>query len=311
MMLKSTFVLLLAAAASAQLTSKLTEITGFGPNPRNVSMYIYVPANLAPNAPILVSPHWCHGTAQNVFDYRPWASLGDQFGFISIYPNTSNPDQCWDVSSKQSLSHNGGGDALGIVSMIKWTLEKYHADKDRVFVTGTSSGAMMTNVLIGSYPDVFAAGSAWAGVAFGCFAGDGYDVWSDACATGKIIKTGREWAAIVKSAFPGYRGFRPKMQVLHGSLDNVLYPQNLQEEIKQWTNVLGVGKNPTQISNNTPIAGWTRSRYGHKFEAYEAAGVDHNIPTDDSTVNVVIDFFDLKCQGPKCFSRRSKTAGDY
>lgn len=74
-----------------------------------------------------------------VFDYRPWASLGDEYGFISIYPNAStlNTDQCWDVSSQQSLTHNGGGDALGIVSMVRWTLEKYHADKDRVFVTGT------------------------------------------------------------------------------------------------------------------------------------------------------------------------------
>ncbi|KAF2851963.1 carbohydrate esterase family 1 protein [Plenodomus tracheiphilus IPT5] len=307
-MLGSALTFFFAAAATAQqLTSNLTEIIDFGPNPRNVSMFIYVPANLPPNPPILVSPHWCHGTAQNVFDYRPWASLGDQYGFISIYPNTSNVDQCWDVSSKQSLTHNGGGDALGIVSMVKWTLKKYHADKDRVFVTGTSSGAMMTNVLIGSYPDVFAAGSAWAGVAFGCFAGDGYDVWSDACATGKIIKTGREWASLVKTAFPGYKGVRPKMQVLHGSIDNVLYPQNLQEEIKQWTSVLGVSERPTQISNNTPIAGWTRSRYGERFEAYEATGVDHNIPTDDRTVGVVIDFFDLKCRGPKCFSRRSKT----
>ncbi|KAH9882593.1 hypothetical protein J1614_000829 [Plenodomus biglobosus] len=307
-MLRSALILVLAAAAAAsaqQLTSKLTEITDFGPNPRNVSMYIYVPANLPANPPVLVAPHWCHGTAQNVFEYRPWASFGDQYGFISIYPNTSNSDQCWDVSSKESLTHNGGGDALGIVSMVKWTLNKYNADKDRVFVVGTSSGAMMTNVLVGSYPDVFAAGSAWAGVAFGCFAGDGYGVWSDACATGKIMKTGREWAALVKSAFPGYKGFRPKMQVLHGSVDNVLYPQNLQEEIKQWTSVFGVSEAPTQVTNDTPIAGWTRSRYGDKFEAYEAAGVDHDIPTNDNTVGVVVDFFDLKCQGPNCFSRRT------
>lgn len=91
--------------------------------------------------------HSSLGTAQQVFDYRPWASLGDEYGFISIYPNAStlNTDQCWDVSSQESLTHNGGGDALGIVSMVRWTLEKYHADKDRVFVTGTSSGAMMTN----------------------------------------------------------------------------------------------------------------------------------------------------------------------
>jgi poly(3-hydroxybutyrate) depolymerase len=133
-------VLLLAASVSAQLTSKLTQITDFGPNPRNVSMYIYVPAKLQPNPPILVSPHWCHGTAENVFAYRSWASAGDKYGFITIYPDSPNKaDQCWDVSSKESLTHNGGGDALGIVSMVRWTLEEYDGDRDRVFVSGTSS----------------------------------------------------------------------------------------------------------------------------------------------------------------------------
>lgn len=311
-MLQSTFVLFLTAVASAQqLTSKLTQVKNFGPNPRNVTMYIYVPANLPPNPPILVSPHWCHGTAQNVFDYRPWASLGDQYGFISIYPNSSNPDQCWDVSSKQSLTHNGGGDALGIVSMVKWTLQNYRADKDRIFVTGTSSGAMMSSVLVGSYPDLFAAGSAWAGVPFGCYAGDGYDVWSDACATGQIIKTGPEWAALIKNAYLGYKGFRPKFQTLHGSIDNVLNPQNLQEQIKQWTTILGVGQTPTNTTLNTPVAGWTRYRYGDKFEAYSAAGVDHNIPTDVDTVDTVIDFFELRCKGPRCFSRKSYKGTGY
>jgi acetylxylan esterase len=299
--------LFLAATVSAQLTSKLTQISDFGPNPRNVSMYIYVPANLPPNPPILVSPHWCHGTAQQVFEYRSWASAGDKYGFITIYPDSPNRvDQCWDVSSKESLTHDGGGDALGIVSMVRWTLNKYHGDKDRVFVSGTSSGAMMTNVLIGSYPDVFAAGSAWAGVAFGCFAGDGFDVWNDACATGKSIKTGPEWAAMVKSAYPGYSGFRPKLQTLHGTLDNVLYPQNLKEQIKQWTSVLGVSETPTSTTKDTPLSGWTRYRYSDKFEAYEAAGVDHNIPNQD---NMMIDYFDLRCQKSNttsCYSRTSK-----
>lgn len=303
-MFRSTLTLLLAAVASAQqLSSTLTQVTNFGPNPRNVSMYIYVPANLPPNPPILVSPHWCHGTAQQVFEYRSWAAQGDKYGFITIYPNTSNlADQCWDVSSKESLTHNGGGDALGIASMVRWTLKKYRADKDRVFVTGTSSGAMMTNVLIGSYPDLFTAGSAWAGVAFGCFAGPGFDVWSEACANGKIIKNGTEWASLVKNAYPGYKGFRPKFQTFHGSADNIIYPQNLKEQIKQWTSVFGVSETPTEVTENTPLAGWTRSRYGKKFEAYEAAGVDHNIPNQD---DVVIDFFDLRCRGPRCYSRRS------
>jgi acetylxylan esterase len=298
--------LLLTAIASAQLTSKLTRITDFGPNPRNVTMYIYVPANLPSNAPILVSPHWCHGTAQQVFEGRSWASAGDRYGFITIYPDSPNKaDQCWDVSSKESLTHDGGGDALGIVSMVRWTLDKYNGDKNRVFVSGTSSGAMMTNVLLGSYPDVFAAGSAWAGVPFGCFAGDGFGVWNDACATGRIIKNGTEWAAIVKKAYSGYDGFRPKVQTFHGTVDNVLYPQNLEEQIKQWTSVFGVSKVPTSTTHDTPLAGWTRYRYGDKFEAYQAEGVDHNIPNQD---DLVIDYFDLRCQKSttsNCYSRDS------
>lgn len=305
MLLKSLGLMLAAAHAAHTLTSNLTQVFDFGPNPRNVTGHIYVPANLPKGAPILVAPHWCHGTAQDVFNGRSWASAGDQYGFISIYPDTPNAaDQCWDVSSKQSLTHNGGGDALGVVSLVKYVIKKYDADASRVFVTGTSSGAMMTNVLLGSYPDVFAAGSAWAGVAFGCFAGDGYGVWSDACATGKIIKTGSEWAKIVKSAYPGYNGFRPKLQVLHGTNDTILYPQNLQEEIKEWTSVFGISDKPTEVTPNTPLSGWTRYRYGRtgKFEAYSAAGVDHNIPNQD---DMVLDYFDLKCKGKKCYSRRS------
>jgi len=305
--------LTLAAPILAQtLTSTLKQINDFGPNPRNVSMYIYVPAKLPPNPPILVVPHWCHGTAQDAFRGRPYAALGDTYGFISIYPNSPNAaDQCWDVSSPQSLTHEGGGDALGIVSMVRWALETYGGDKERVFVTGTSSGAMMTNVLLGSYPDVFAAGSAWAGVPFGCFAGTGYGEWSDACATGKIIKNGSEWASLVHAAYPEYKGFRPKFQTFHGTADTVLYPQNLKEQIKQWTAVFGISETPTQTKADTPLTGWTRYRYGTKgeFEAYEAQGVTHDIKNQ---ADVVMEWFDLKCRsgnGTVCFSRRSGVGG--
>ncbi|KAF1918715.1 Alpha/Beta hydrolase protein [Ampelomyces quisqualis] len=304
--LSLTTLLLAAAITSAQLTSKLTQITSFGPNPRNVSMYIYVPAKLAPSPPILVAPHWCHGTAQQVFEYRSWASAGDKYGFITIYPDSPNKaDQCWDVSSEESLTHNGGGDALGIVSMVRWAIKKHSADPTRVFVSGTSSGAMMTNVLLGSYPDVFAAGSAWAGVPFGCFAGSGFDVWSDACATGKIVRNGSDWARLVRAAFPAYTGFRPKFQTLHGTADTVLYPQNMVEQVKQWTSVFGVSETPTEVKEDTPLKGWTRRRYGGKFEAYEALGVTHDIPNQD---DLVLEYFDLKCRkgnGTRCYSRLS------
>ena len=154
------------------------------------------------------------GSAQSAYTGDPYPSLADQYGFIILYPDSPNTvDKCWDVSSRQTLTHNGGGDSLGIVSATKYVMQKYAVDTKRVFATGTSSGAMMTNVLLGSYPDLFAAGSVWAGVAFGCFAGDGYDVWNGDCATGQVIKSGAKWKAIVQAAYPGYNGWRPKMQV--------------------------------------------------------------------------------------------------
>lgn len=146
----------IASAASLQL------VTNFGANPTNVSMYIYVPDNLAAKPPVLLFPHWCHGDAQAAYAGSQYASLADTYGFVVIYPDSPNTaDKCWDVSSANTLTHNGGGDSLGIVSMAKYALEKYKGDPNRVFVTGVSSGAMMTNVLIGAYPDLFAAGSVY------------------------------------------------------------------------------------------------------------------------------------------------------
>lgn len=179
-----------------------------------------------------------------------------------IFPDSPNTaDKCWDLSSNATLTHNGGGDSLGIVSMVRYVLANYNADVDRVFSMGVSSGAMMTNLLLGAYPDVFAAGSAWAGVPYGCYAdpAGGVDVWSNTCATGANIKSGAQWAALVSNAYPGYTGYRPKMQTFHGSVDVTVYPQNLQEQIKQWTAVLGLPSSPVTTLLDTPNSGWSES----------------------------------------------------
>lgn len=158
----------------------------------------------------------------------------------------------------------------------------------------------MTEVLIGAYPDVFAAGSAWAGVPFGCFAGDGYDVWSDACATGQVTHTGAEWAAIVDAAYPGYGdGWRPKLQIFHGTVDQVLNYTDYGEAVKQWTTVLGLGEDPTSVTADVPKTGWTKSVYGNDwFEATSAANVTHDIGTNET---VVLAWFDLTCTTDDCF----------
>lgn len=51
--------------------------------------------------------------------------------------------------------HNGGGDSLGVISAVRWTISNFNANTSRVYAVGTSSGAMMTNVLIGAYPGLY------------------------------------------------------------------------------------------------------------------------------------------------------------
>lgn len=76
--------------------------------------------------------------------------------------------------------------------MVKYTIQKYGADTSNIFVTGSSSSGMMTNALAATDPDLFAAGSAYSGVAAGCLAGSpgASPISADpTCANGNVRKT--------------------------------------------------------------------------------------------------------------------------
>ena len=107
-------------------------------------MFIYVPTKLAAKPPIIVAIHYCGGTAQAYFSGSPYAQLADEYGFIVVYPQSPYSGTCWDVSSKSALTHDGGGDSNSIANMVTYTLQTYGGDSTKVFVTGSSSGAMMT-----------------------------------------------------------------------------------------------------------------------------------------------------------------------
>jgi len=122
----------------------LTQVSGFGANSSGAKMYIYVPSKLAEKPAVIVAIHYCTGTAQAYYSGSPYAQLADQKGFIVIYPESPYSGTCWDVSSKASLTHNGGGNSNSIANMVTYTLNKYNGDASKVFVTGSSSGGMMT-----------------------------------------------------------------------------------------------------------------------------------------------------------------------
>jgi acetylxylan esterase len=289
--------LTVAQPASA---ASLTEVTNFGTNPSNLRMYLYVPDRVATRPAVLVAVHYCTGSGPAFYSGTEFASLADRYGFIVIYPSATRSGSCFDVSSPQALRHDGGSDPVGIVSMVRYVLQRNNADPNRVFVTGLSSGAMMTNVLLGDYPDVFKAGAAFAGVPFGCFATTDGSMWNSQCANGQITKTPQQWGDLVRGAFPGYTGARPRMQLWHGTADDTLRYPNFNEEIKQWTNVLGVSQTPTLT--DSPQATWTRTRYGGSgtmapVEAISVQNGPHNVLVGGMAARAIA-FFGLDTGGP-------------
>lgn len=293
----ATTALALAPPASA---ATLTEVTNFGTNPTNLRMHLYVPDRVTTRPAVLVAVHYCTGSGPAFFSGTQFASLADQFGFIVIYPSATRSGSCFDVSTAGALTHNGNSDPVGIVSMVRWVLQNRNGDPNRVYVTGASSGGMMTNVLLGDYPDVFKAGAAFMGVPFACFRTDDPSMWNNACANGQVIHTPQEWGTLVRNAFPGFTGARPRMQVWHGTADTTLRFPNFGEEIKQWTNVLGVSQTPS--FTDMPQSGWTRTRYGGTgtmapVEAISIANVGHSLPLSGQAL-MAIQFFGLNNPPP-------------
>jgi poly(hydroxyalkanoate) depolymerase family esterase len=281
--------------------NELIEVTDFGANPTDLDMHLYVPDDVAKHPEILVAMHYCTGTGPAMFAGTDYASLADVYGFVVIYPTATREGHCFDVSSPAALTHGGGSDPAGIVSMVEYVQDVYGADRQRVYATGISSGAMMTSVLLGAYPDVFAAGSVMSGVPYGCFATTDGSEWNSRCATGQVDLTRAQWADLVASAYPEYRGKRPRVQLWHGSEDETLSFVNFREGVEQWTGVLGTRRTPAVVDR--PRTGWTREAYTNRsgrvlVEAYTLHGAPHAVAlTEPWLEQLTVEFLGLTQQG--------------
>src|SRR5690606_2594809 len=106
---------------------------------------------------------------------------------------------------------------------------------------------------------------------------------NSACANGNITRTPQQWVDLVRKAYPGYSGPRPRVQLWHGTADDTLRYPNFNEAIKQWTNVHGVSQTP--VTTDSPQSGATRTRYGSSgeqplVEAISLQGTGHNLPVN-------------------------------
>lgn len=258
----------------------LTQVNDFGSNPSGAKMFTYVPSNLQESPGVLLVIHHCQGTAQSMFQSTPYRGFADQSGaFMIVYPESPYSGTCWDVSSDATLSRDGGANSEAIATMTKWAIEEYGANPEKVFMMGASSGAMMTNIMAATYPDLFNAAVVYSGVPHSCFYTGTVNGWNSDCANGLVDKSPDEWAQEVFDSYPNYDGARPRMRIYHGDADDILAPENYRETIEQWSGVFGYdANNPVSESPNDPQSGMTTRVYGDHLEGVLAAGVGHGFP---------------------------------
>jgi feruloyl esterase len=262
--------LLLTAAALLALggtasAASLVEVPDFGSNPGGLTMYVYRPQGLPPSAPAVVLMHGCRGKAAGLDISTGWRKYADLHRFLLILPQTpvapgTQAPRCFSWSDAR-----GQGDAASIASMVAHVKATDGIDPHRVFATGFSSGGGMTNAMLATYPELFAAGAPVAGLPYQCSS-------LETCTADVILR-----------ANPGYAGPRPRVQIWHGTADKVV-PIIAADGIRnQWVGVLGTGTAPAsteQLRGQTTKYSFVNSA-GHVLVTdYRLDGMEHRIPIE-------------------------------
>ncbi|MFF2750265.1 PHB depolymerase family esterase [Kitasatospora sp. NPDC058048] len=277
-----------ASSVAAAASGSFQQVTGFGTNPGNLAMYTYTPAGLPGNAPLVVALHGCVQSATDYYRNSGWTKFADQYGFAVVFPQTSSVNNSLSCFSwfDASRAARGVGEARSVVEMVAKAESLYGSDTHRVFVTGLSAGGGMAADLLADYPDVFAGGAIDSGLPAHCAT---TQAAASGCQNSDQGLTPAQWGDKVRAAYPGYTGPWPRVAVWQGTADTVVRPVNAAELRDQWTNVQGLGRQPTGTrslpggtiqelyadANGRPaVAVFTISGMGHGLAVDPGSGAD-------------------------------------
>ncbi|MEU8617749.1 PHB depolymerase family esterase [Streptomyces sp. NPDC048623] len=273
---------LVAAGGPQASAASLTQVTGFGTNPGNLSMYAYKPDALPSGAPLVVALHGCTQSASDYHTHSGWQKFADAYGFALVYPQTSsanNSNSCFNWFEPGDTAR-GQGEALSIKQMVDKAVAQYGSDPARVFITGLSAGAGMTADMLAAYPDVFAGGAIDSGLPAYC-ANSVSTAYT--CMYSPPDKTPAQWGALVRSAAPAGTTSWPRVAIWQGTSDTTVQPANATELRDQWTDVWGIGQTPSRtetLGGGTTLSVYEDGAGRPAVEVYSISGMAHGLAVD-------------------------------
>lgn len=186
----------------------------------SLSYKLYVPATVRGRRLSLVM--MLHGCTQDPDDFAQGTQmngLADRNGLIVVYPQQSrsaNAHGCWNWFDGRH-QRRGAGEPAVLAALAAQIAGEHGIDRDHTFVAGLSAGGAMSEVLVSTYPDVFAAAGIHSGLPYGAAA----DLVSALGAMkGHSLRT---------TALDGDVGPDVRKIVFHGDADTTVHASNAQK----------------------------------------------------------------------------------
>ncbi|MEV6977765.1 PHB depolymerase family esterase [Kitasatospora sp. NPDC093806] len=271
--------LLAPATGASAAAGTLQQVTGFGSNPGNLTMYAYAPTGLPSGAPLVVALHGCVQTADDYYRHSGWPELADRYGFAVVFPQTGPANNALSCFSWFDAAEDarGVGEAASVVQMVAKAGALFGSDQRRVYVTGLSAGGGMAADLLADYPDVFAGGAVDSGLPAHCATTRSA---ASSCQNDDQRLSPAQWAEKVRRAYPGYAGPWPRVAIWQGGADTTVRPVNAAELRDQWTEVWGIGRTPAgtrSLPGGTTETTYTDAAGRPAVALYEVAGMGHGL----------------------------------
>jgi poly(hydroxyalkanoate) depolymerase family esterase len=175
-----------------------------------------------------------HGCSQNPNDFAAGTEMNqiaDQYKFLVVYPeqpSSANGTNCWNWFLPEHQTRGAGEPA--ILAAIVQKIQAQHAVRhNQVFVAGMSAGAAMSVIMAATYPDIFAAVGASAGLE--------YKAANDLISGLIAQETGGPDPNLqgeIAFSEMGAQARRMRTIVFHGTIDPTVNSANGAQIIAQW-----------------------------------------------------------------------------
>jgi poly(hydroxyalkanoate) depolymerase family esterase len=269
-------------AAPHSPTSRLVTFEPPVTNPGQLSAQIYVPASLAERPALVVILHGCTQTAGGYDDSAGWSRLADEFGFVVLYPEQgreNNANVCFNWFVPEDIMRESG-EALSIRQLVEAATVDYDVDRKRIFISGLSAGGAMANVMLATYPEVFAGGAIIAGLPYGTASTvpEAFDRMR-----GHGIPAPDRLRQLLRAAAPAF-GDPPTISIWHGTSDGTVSDANAAALVEQWRGVLNLESTPTskRVAGKDTTSVWTDRLSQPALCYHSISGMGHGTPLDVS-----------------------------